>query len=71
MFGSGICGLNIHMPVRDMCALVRDTLFQTRFAFGLSRLQESTFYGREVLDTIRLLTGFYETKLIDPNIYNR
>ena len=42
MFGSGYDS-NIHV-------LVRGTLFQTTFAFCLSRDQESTSYGREVLE---------------------
>jgi hypothetical protein len=58
MFGSGYDS-NIHV-------LVRDTLFETTFAFGLSRVEESCCYGREVIrialrGTIRLF-GFYETK---------
>jgi hypothetical protein len=57
MFGSGYDS-NIHV-------LVRDTLFETTFAYGLSRVQESCCYGREVLElpflyTIRLSTGFWQ-----------
>jgi hypothetical protein len=43
MFGSGYDS--------NKCALVRDTLFETTFAFGLSRVEESC-YGREVLELL-------------------